>query len=257
LKPRRDGILILDADSGEVQDANPFMHTLLGYPPGEIVGFKLWEIGPFKHIEASKTAFAELKVRDCVRYASLSLERRDGGRVEAEFISNVFVAAGRRFIQCNIRDISERKRSEEMLRLLSSAMHQTKDSVVITDACLDSPGPRILFVNPAFTVMTGYTAGELIGRTPRILQGPDTDRAVLNRLRACLTRGEVFEGETTNYRKNGEAFQIEWQITPIRDPEGIITHFGSILRDVTAVRLAQSELRASEEQFRQVVENIP
>src|SRR5688572_673480 len=76
----QDGILILDATTGQVVDANPFMQVLLGYSLEEFVGRKLWEIGPFKGIEASKTIFAELQVKDSVRYESLGLERKDGGR---------------------------------------------------------------------------------------------------------------------------------------------------------------------------------
>jgi len=108
----QDGILILDATTGQVVDANPFMRVLLGYSLEEFAGKKLWEVGPFKGIEASKTIFAELQLKDSVRYESLTLERKDGGRVEAEFISNAYVAAERRFIQCNIRDITERRRLE-------------------------------------------------------------------------------------------------------------------------------------------------
>src|SRR6478752_3101738 len=110
----QDGILILDATTGQVVDANPFMQVLLGYSLEQFVGKKLWEIGPFKGVEASKTAFAELQVKDSVRYESLSLERKDGRRVEAEFISNAYVAAQRRLIQCNIRDITERRSLEKL-----------------------------------------------------------------------------------------------------------------------------------------------
>jgi PAS domain S-box-containing protein len=110
----QDGILILDAETGQVVDANPFMRAFLGYSPEEFVGRKLWEIGPFKSTEASKTAFAELQVKDSVRYESLSLERKDGGRVETEFISNAYLADKRRLIQCNIRDITERRRLEKL-----------------------------------------------------------------------------------------------------------------------------------------------
>ena len=104
------------------------------------------------------------------------------------------------------QDITERKRAEETLLLLNSAVLQSKEAILITDAELDLPGPRIVFVNPAFTKMTGYTAEEVIGKTPRILQGPRTDKTVLSRLRQTLERGEVFEGEAVNYRKDGKEF---------------------------------------------------
>jgi len=103
-------------------------------------------------------------------------------------------------------DITERKHAEESLRLLGSAVEQSKESIVITDAQLDLPGPRILFVNPAFTMMTGYAADEVLGKTPRILQGPRSDRVVLRKLRKALSSGESFRGEIINYRKNGTEF---------------------------------------------------
>ena len=131
------------------------------------------------------------------------------------------------------RDITVRKRAEESLRLLESAVEQSKESIMITDAELDLPGPRIVFVNPAFTQMTGYTAEEVLGKTPRLFQGPRTDRKVLDRLRRNLAAGEAFEGETTNYRKDGSPFVLAWQITPIREGNGPITHFVAVERDIT------------------------
>lgn len=130
-------------------------------------------------------------------------------------------------------EISERQRAEESARFLGSAVEQSKESIVITDAELDLPGPRIIFVNPSFTQMTGYTAEECMGKSPRILQGPRTDRAVLNRLRQNLQRGEIFAGEAINYRKDGTEFDLEWQIAPLRKPDGTITHFVAIQRDIT------------------------
>ena len=145
-----------------------------------------------------------------------------------------------------VTDITERKGAEETLRLLGSAVEQSKESIVITDTELDLPGPRVLFVNPAFTRMTGYTAADAIGKTPRILQGPRTDKAVLRRLRQCLERGEAFAGETVNYRKDGKEFDLEWQIAPIRDGAGKVTHFMAIQRDITASKKLEAQLFQSQ-----------
>jgi PAS domain S-box-containing protein len=142
----------------------------------------------------------------------------------------------------NSEEITESRRTEELLRLLNSAVLQSKEAILITDAQLDAPGPRVVFINPAFTTMTGYTREEIIGKTPRILQGPRTDKVVLSRLRRNLERGEVFEGETINYRKNGAEFVLEWKITPIRDAGGEITHFVAFQRDITERK--QSEIAA-------------
>ncbi len=142
--------------------------------------------------------------------------------------------------------IAEQKEAQESLQLLGSAVTQSKDSILITEAELEAPGPKIVFVNPAFTKMTGYTAEEALGKTPRILQGPRTDKAVLNRLLKNLHEGEVFEGETVNYRKNGEELEIEWQIAPIRNAAGTITHFVGIQRDIKERKTHEARLFQSQ-----------
>ena len=148
-----------------------------------------------------------------------------------------------------IRNITERKMS---LRLLGAAVEQSTEAIVITDAELDQPGPRILFVNPAFTRMTGYLAAEVLGQTPRILQGPKSDRDVLRRLRENLDRGETFAGETVNYHKDGTEFNIEWQVTPIRNSSGKTTHFVGIQRDITARKRAEAELEQAHRELLEV-----
>jgi PAS domain S-box-containing protein len=144
------------------------------------------------------------------------------------------------------RDITERKRTEESLRLLGSAIEQTKESIMITDAELDLPGPKILFINPAFTKMTGYNEEEIIGKTPRILQGLRTDKNVLSRLRQDLERGKIFSGEAINYRKDGKEFNLEWQIAPLRNAAGKITNFVSIQRDITERKRLEAQLFQSQ-----------
>ena len=110
----QDGILILDADTGQITDVNPFLMEMLGYSEEEFVGKKLWEIGSFKDIEASRAAFAELQYSGYIRYEDLPLETSAGGRIEVEFVSNVYLVDHKRVIQCNIRDITGRKRAEEV-----------------------------------------------------------------------------------------------------------------------------------------------
>ncbi len=148
------------------------------------------------------------------------------------------------------QDITGRKQEEESLRLLGAAVEQSKEAILITDSALDFPGPEIIFVNPAFSRITGYTAAEVIGKTPRILQGPLTDKSVLRRLRQSLERGEVFEGETVNYRNDGTQFNMEWQIVPLRNGTGKITHFVAIQRDITQRKRAEEESNQSREQLR-------
>ena len=120
----QDGILILDADTGQVVDANPFMKDLLGYSQEEFLGKKLWEIGPFKGTDASKTAFTELQRTDRVRYGGIALESKDGRRIEVEFVSNAYLVDQKRLIQCNIRDLAERKLAAAKITTLNAELEQ-------------------------------------------------------------------------------------------------------------------------------------
>ena len=112
----KDGILILDADTGKITDANPFLEVLLGYSHDELVGRALWEIGPFKDVAASRNAFRELQRNEYIRCEDLPLETKDHERRNVEFVSNVYLADGARVIQCNIRDITSRRQAEEITR---------------------------------------------------------------------------------------------------------------------------------------------
>jgi PAS domain S-box-containing protein len=112
----QDGILIVDADTGHINEVNPFLVDMLGYVRDEVLGKKLWEIGAFKDAGASKAAFAELRSKGYVRYEDLPLTTRDGREIPVEFVSNVYLVDHHKVIQCNIRDITDRKRAEEALR---------------------------------------------------------------------------------------------------------------------------------------------
>ena len=121
----------------------------------------------------------------------------------------------------------------ESFTLFKATVEAIGDAVVVTTPELERPGPRIHYVNPAFTRMTGYAADEVVGRTPRLFQGSGTDRAELDRLRACLLRDKTFQGEVVNYRKDGQEHVIEWLVTAIKDGDGRTLHWLSVQRDVT------------------------
>lgn len=120
------------------------------------------------------------------------------------------------------------------------------ESILITTADLDPPGPSIVYVNPAFEKMTGWSRAEVLGKSPRILQGPDTDQSVSSDLRQALLCGRSWEGLAINYRKDGSAFFMEWSIVPLRDDRGEIYQYLAIQRDVTARVEADRRLREAE-----------
>ena len=182
-----------------------------------------------------------------------------------------------------VTEITDRKAQEVQLRLLESAVTTTNDGVLITEAePIDEPGPRILYVNPAFTRMSGYTLEEVLGKTPRILQGKKTDRATLDRIRTALETFKPVRVDLINYRKDGTDFWVEVSIVPIADKTGWFTHWVSVQRDISdqkqaeaalkqlnellemrvlrrtrELEISQAELRESEALFRSLSESSP
>jgi len=118
------------------------------------------------------------------------------------------------------------------------------ECILVTTPDLDRPGPTIVYVNPAFERMTGWSFAEVAGRTPRLLQGPLTDQSVFANMRAILAEGGSWEGQAVNYRKDGSTFVMEWSITPLRDGAGTVRHFLAVQRNVT--RRVEAERRAAE-----------
>jgi PAS domain S-box-containing protein len=120
----KDGILILDAGTGRISDVNPFLFKLLGFSRDEMIGRTVGELSPFKDIESNQIMLERLQNQGYVRYEDLPLQTRDGRRIAVEFVSNVYQAGDRRVIQCNIRDITERKRVGEQIRLHNAELEQ-------------------------------------------------------------------------------------------------------------------------------------
>ena len=126
----QDGILILDGKTGKIIDANPFLLGMLDYSSREFIGKKLWEIGRLEDTEKSKAGFRELRIKGYIRYDDLPLETKQGRRINVEFVSNVFQIDRTKVIQCNVRDITPRKRieteQENLIRDLKKVLSEIK-----------------------------------------------------------------------------------------------------------------------------------
>jgi len=198
-----------------------------------------WKVPSFLTRQMRSAITASIRLRNGVfgALAAYSTKERDFSRNEGTFVrsvANVLATA------------AEHSTAFHQLKLLGSAVTQSQDSIMITDSELDAPGPRILFVNPAFTQITGYRIDEVLGHSPRILQGEKTDDAFLTRMHTRLREGKSAHGETVNYRNNGTEFWVEMQVSPLRDTTGKVTHFVGIQRDITERKISEERLRESE-----------
>ena len=131
----------------------------------------------------------------------------------------------------DIFDIFERDENYRyiMKRLLEASMEESYNSIIISEA---GPGYPIVYVNPAFTLMTGYEPEDVIGESPSLLQGPKTDQEVIDRLKIDISNDRVFQGSAINYRKDGSEFMMQWKIAPIHNEKSETTHYLAIQRAV-------------------------
>lgn len=148
----------------------------------------------------------------------------------------------------------DKERAENSLNLLENAIRSDYDSILITTLELDEPGPEIVYVNEGFTRMTGYSREEAIGNTPRMLQGKKTDRAVLDKLKRRLKDGQSFFGHTVNYRKDGTEFINQWDIHPLTNNEGKITHWVSYQHDITERKRSEKRVVDTNIEFDKLAE---
>ena len=235
----RDGILILDPNTRKITDANPFMSELLGYAHEELLGKELWEIGLLKDEKASQSAFRELQKKHFIRYEDLPLQNKAGQRHEVEFVSNLYDEDGRKVIQCNIRDITERKRAEELLRESEQRLNAIFTQATAGIAQTDLNG-RFTLVNKAYCDITGRTAKELLGLSMQDLAHPDDlalNTALLKKLKAG---GGAFVIEKRCLRPSGE---IVW----VRSSVSCVNHAPAKRQGLLAVTLDITEHKRAEQ----------
>ena len=209
------------------------MTELLGYAHDQFVGRHLWEIGLFKDIEQSKAAFRELQEKGYIRYEDLPLQDKNGVHRQVEFVSNVYDVGDQKAIQCNIRDITERKLAEQQLAYFSAIVNASQDAII---------GKNLEFIvtswNAGAERLYGYTAEEAIGESIGILQPGDRPDE-LPSLMAKVTHGESIDNlHTVRRRKDGTLIDVSLTLSPIKDRSGQTIGVSTIARNITnAVRM--------------------
>jgi PAS domain S-box-containing protein len=246
----KDGILILDAETGKIIDVNPFLIELLGYSKEKFVEKSVWEIGFFKDIAANEDKFFELQQKEYVRYEDLPLETADGRKINVEFVSNVYLVNHRKIIQCNVRDITERKRTEEILleseTKYRTLVTQSPDGIFIVDLM-----GNFLTVNKTMCDNIKYSEEEFLSMKIWDIVPEIYMPLHIKRLAAIIkgeTKKDIAEYEVKG--KDGIIHFIEVLSTPYYKNKEIIG-FQGIARDITERKHAEKELVEAKEKAEQ------
>ncbi len=239
----KDGILILDEDTGRITDINPFLMEMLGYTKKELLGKRPWDIGELKNAGLSRDSYVTLQKEGYIRYEDLPLETKDKRSVEVEFVSNSYYVNHKKVIQCNIRDITERKRAERALERIRNQYKTILQAAGDGIIGVDEEG-RITFVNPAAEKMFGYDAGELIGQPGHTLwRHSRIEAGLCSREKRLITKA-FRDGKTNSgidevfWVKDGASIPVEYTTTPIQEGDadaGMVV----VLRDVTQRKMFQ------------------
>ena len=244
---------------GKWQRVNRSLCESLGYTQQELLALDFQSITHPDDLEADLKHVAELLDGAREHYEMEKRYFHKNGRIVWVSLNASLVRDGNgqpEYFISQVQDISERKQNEERLRLLESVIVNANDAILITEAePIDRPGPRIVYANEAFFKTTGYTMEEVLGKTPRILQGEKTDRAQLGKIRAALEKWQPIIVEMINYRKDGSEFWVELSIVPVADENGWYTHWISSQRDITERRAREAAHYESEARKTAIVEN--
>jgi PAS domain S-box-containing protein len=239
----KDGILILDADSGQIVDVNPFLRNLLGYTIRELLGKRLWEIGTFKDIVASKAAYRKLLNKEYVRYENLPLETKDGRPVKVEFVSNVYLVDEKKVIQCNIRDITERKRIEEALRESEERYRDLFENAEIGMYRTKLDGSAVLAANNKLAEIIGLPKEEILSSPTFIHWENPGDREEM--VRQLTQKGSILDYEIRLIDKNGEVKTCLCSGKVFKE-QGV---FEGSLVDVTDRKRAEEKVKEAKERL--------
>jgi PAS domain S-box-containing protein len=260
----KDGIIILDFNTGEILDINPYLADLLGYSRKELLEKKIWDLGPLQDTLFSRNKFLELQKKEYVRYEDLPLQTRDGRFIDVEFVSNVYHDNHTKIIQCNIRDITERKRRDEALRESEKKyrllVEKMSDVVWTTDLNL-----KTTYVSPSIEATLGFTPEERIAQSVEEQLTPDSLAVALQRIHEELALENQGMGDPDKevvlkleyYHKDGSTRWFETKLTGIRDLQGKLVGIHGVSRDITEILRASEALKQRDALFKKLSDNVP
>ncbi len=231
----QDGIIILDADTGQIDDINPYLIDMLGYSKEELVDKYIWQIGTFDDFANNKDKFLKLKTEGYIRYENMPLQTKDGRTINVEFVSNVYSADNKSVIQCNIRDISERIKATKALKeseeRYSSYIENAPDGIFIVD-----DNGRFIEANIAASNITGYSNEELLNMTISDNLPEESIEAGVNHFKKLLETGKS-NGEMQFIHKDGA--KGWWSVDAVKLTEH---RFMSFIKDITEQKNAEEKV---------------
>jgi len=244
----QDGILLVDHDTGMILDVNPFLIDMLGYSKSEFLKKHLWEVGAFKDVFASKKNFIRLKRKGYARYEDLPLETKDKRRISVEFVSNVYDVAGKKTIQCNIRDITAHKRLEDIVLLAKEQQFLTIfDNAPEGILGVDLKASKFRLGNETACRMLGYTLSEIKQIGVRDIH-PKTGLPLVLKTFKKQVSGEIKLGRDLPVkRKDGSIFYADINAVPIViDKKNYMVGF---FHDTTERKMMEADLKRSKSEL--------
>jgi PAS domain S-box-containing protein len=245
----QDGILILNAKTGMIIDVNPFLIKMLGFSHDQFLEKTIWEVGFLKDIVPNKDKFLELQQKEYVRYENLPLETSDGKKIDVEFVSNVYLVDHQKIIQCNIRNITERKRAEEAERYGRKELDRLFEVSPEMIGIIGFDG-RFKRMNPAWEKALGYPIDTMLSKQFIEYVHPE-DIEATNAEAAKLAIGERTIQFENRYRCTDGSYRwLSWSVIPVIEEKLLY----GVARDITEHKRAEKKLIASETRYRRLFE---
>lgn len=250
----KDGIILLNAETGQVEDINPFLTQMLGYSHEEILGKKLSEIDSFKNITETRRLSEELQAKEYIHCEHLMLEARDGKQIDVEFVSNVYTVDHQRIIQCNVRDITKRKRAEEALRESEERFKLIAESITEVFWMADVPIEKMLYISPGYECIWKRTRKSLYQNPRSFIDAihPEDREQVLANLEVQKD-GKPFDHEYRIVWPDGTIRWIWDRGFPVSDMIGRVTRYVGVAQDITERKLAEEALQRNHDDLERKV----
>ncbi len=251
----QDGMLIMDAESGEVKAANPCIQDLTGYSEEDLIGRKLWRIGAFRNVVEDKERFEELVGEGFIRYEGLLLEKKDGEEVPVDFVGNTYQAGGEKIVQCNFRNVSEREKREEELRRerkrFLKIFNNANDAIYLHELDEEGMPGNFIEVNDVACEMLGYSREEFLEMSPQDIDSSKKADDVPGVMEELVEEGDA-RFEMYHQAKDGTEIPVEIHshVFELEGEKRVL----SVARDITERKKAEEKLAREKERAQRYLE---